>query len=70
MLKGSSGKGLLPHENLPAVLLHQRINRPVDFLLKENRIIAFIPPFQFRLDRITEVRGSQKPRWQGLMGWS
>ncbi|MDR0707580.1 MAG: hypothetical protein LBF60_06870, partial [Treponema sp.] len=61
MLKGSSGEGLLPHEILPAVLFHQRINRPVYLLLEEDRVIAFVPPFQFRLDRIIEVRGSQKP---------
>jgi hypothetical protein len=51
----------LPHEGLLPVLVHQRINGPVNLLLEEYRIIAFVPPFQFRLDRVTEVRGSQKP---------
>ena len=45
MLKGSCGKGRLPHEDLPAVLLHERVNSPVNFLLKEeDRVIAFVPP--------------------------
>jgi hypothetical protein len=61
MLTGSSGKGLLPHEDLPAVLFHERINGPVKLLLEEDRVRAFVSPFQFRLDHISEVRSSQKP---------
>jgi hypothetical protein len=66
---GSRGEGLLPHEDLPAVLLHERIDRPVDLLLEEDRVITFVVPLQFRLDLISEVRRSQEPLI-GRRGWS
>jgi hypothetical protein len=40
MLKSSSDEGLLPHEDPPAVLLHQCINRPVNLLLEEGRVLV------------------------------
>jgi hypothetical protein len=66
MLTDSRGEGLLPHEDLPAVLLHERIKGPVNLLLKEDRVVALIPPDQFRLDLISEASS----RLQGLRGWS
>jgi hypothetical protein len=61
MLKGSSNEGLLSHEILSAVQFHQRIKRPVNLLLKEDRVVALIPPPQFRLDFLRKVRGSHEP---------
>jgi hypothetical protein len=61
MLTDSRGEGLLPHEDLPAVLLRERIKVPVNLLLKEDRVVALIPPDQFRLDLISEVSRSQEP---------
>ena len=61
ILKGNSGEGPLPHEILLMIQFHKRINGPVDLLLEENRVVPLIPPFQFRLGLIREVRGSQQP---------
>jgi hypothetical protein len=43
------------------VHIHQSLNRPVNLLLEEDRVVASIPPPQFRLVVITQVRGSQEP---------
>jgi hypothetical protein len=51
----------LPHEDLPAVLIRQILNRPVNLLLEEDRVVALIPPLQFCLGLIAEVGGSLQP---------
>jgi hypothetical protein len=44
MIKSGSGKGPPPHEDLPAVLVRQNINRPVNLLLEEDRVATLAAP--------------------------
>jgi hypothetical protein len=43
------------------IQFHELRHRPVNLLLEDDRVVVLIPPLQFRLDRIAEIRGSQKP---------
>ena len=51
----------MPQEDLLLVQFHESLNRLVNLLLEEDRVVALVPPGQLRLDRIGEVGGSQKP---------